>query len=143
MLLSSLVFAVGVTCGIAIERHRGYWSSSSEVQEPVPNVDFSVMAIATRPIIATGSGSTVKVQVKAWERCALGYASCDGPRPRTVEAVCSGSRRTVLINEKDWPAFQRTPDEDLQGVENAPQDMKLCAAAEVSASASMPGKGGL
>ncbi len=65
MLLSSLFFAVGVACGVAVERHRGYWSPSSEAQESVPNVDFSLMAIATRPIIATESGGTVRARVKA------------------------------------------------------------------------------
>jgi hypothetical protein len=129
-LLSFLLFAVIVVCGIAIERerHSGFWSQTSEVQEPVPNVDFSHMAIATRPIIATESGGTAKVPVKAWERCALGYATCDKPLGRTVEAICLGSGATVLIDEKDWPAFERIQEEDLQGIENAPKDMKLCAA---------------
>lgn len=125
---SLLVFATGLVCGVAMERHRAFWSSASEVREPVPNVDFSHMAIATSPIEATIPGGTSKVRVRAWEHCALGYATCDKPRPRTVEAVCLGSRATVVIDEKDWPAFQRTPDEDLRGIENAPKDMKLCAA---------------
>jgi hypothetical protein len=127
-LLPSILLAAGVAGAVAIERHSGFWSRTSEVQEPVPNVDFSHMAIATRPVIATESGGTAKVRVKAQERCALGYAACDKPRQRTVEAVCLGSRTTVVIDEKDWPAFRRIPAEDLQGIENAPRDMKLCAA---------------
>jgi hypothetical protein len=66
------------------------------------------------------------VQVKAWERCALGLTTSDSPR-RTVEAICLGSGRTVLIDEADWPAFQRIRDEDLKGVTRLPKDMNLCA----------------
>jgi hypothetical protein len=129
-LWSLLVLAAGVICGVAIERHSAFWTPTSEVQEPVPNVDFSHMAIATRPVIATESSGTSKVRVKAQERCALGYATCDKPRQRTVEAVCLGSRTTVVIGEKDWSAFRRVRDEDLKGIENAPKDMRLCAAWE-------------
>jgi hypothetical protein len=129
-LWSLLVLAAGVICGVAIERHGAFWTPTSEVQEPVPNVDFSHMAIATRPVIATESGGTAKVRVKAQERCALGYATCDKPQQRTVEAVCLGSRTTVVIDEKDWPAFRRIQDEDLKGIENVPKDMRLCAAWE-------------
>lgn len=100
-----------------------------EAQLPPPNLDFSVMAIATRPVDArelSGTSKTqAKVRVQAWERCALGLTSCDTKR-RTVEASCLGSGRIVLIDEADWPAFQRIPDEDLPGIENAPKDMKLC-----------------
>lgn len=123
----SLLVAASILVGIAIGRASTSWVLATEVQEPVPNLDFSLMAIATRPVETTESGGAAKVRVKAWERCALGYTTC-GERGRlTVEAMCLGSRRIVLIDEKDWPAFQRTPDEDLPGIENAPPDMRLCA----------------
>jgi hypothetical protein len=123
----AVLFAAGAICMIALSRPGWDWGPSSEVQEPVPNVDFSYMTITTRPVKTTESGGTAKVQVKARERCALGYATCDKPRKRTVEAVCLGSRTTVVIDEKDWPAFQRIPGEDLPGVEGLPRDMNLCA----------------
>lgn len=123
---SILLVMLGIICGIAIDRSAASWGRTSEVQESVPNVDFSAMAIATRPVEATESGGSAKVHVKAWERCALGYVTCDKPRSRTVEAVCLGSGRTVRIAEKDWLAFQRTEGEDLQGVEGLPKDMNLC-----------------
>jgi Flp pilus assembly protein CpaB len=125
-MLSILLFSAGVICGAALDRSTVAWRKSSEAQDVIPNVDFSEMAIATRPVEATVSGGTAKVRVKAWERCALGFAICDKPRQRTVEAVCLGSATTVLIDEKDWPAFQRIHDEDLQGVEGLPMGMNLC-----------------
>ncbi|WP_306391213.1 hypothetical protein [Telluria beijingensis] len=105
--------------------HRQYWQSTARLG--VPNLDFSEMAIATRPIEATLYGGTSSVRVKAWERCALGYANCGIPQGLTVEAICFGSGTTVLIKEKDWPAFQRIPEEDLQGIQNTRRDMRLCA----------------
>lgn len=126
--LAALLVAFGAVAGVAIDRHGAPWIPvGPEAHVPPPNLDFSIMAIATRPVDATESRGTEKVRVKSWERCALGYATCNEPGPRTVEAVCLGSGRTVLINEKDWPAFQRTPDDDLKGIENVPKDMKLCA----------------
>jgi hypothetical protein len=105
------------------ELHQQYWKGPARLG--VPDVDFSKMAIATRPVMATAGDS--KVRIKAWERCALGISYCD-KKPRTVEALCLDSGTTLLIDEKDWPAFRRIPAEDLQGIENAPRDMKLCAA---------------
>jgi hypothetical protein len=89
----------------------------------VPDVDFSAMAIATRPVMASAGDS--KVRIKAWERCALGISYCD-KKPRTVEAICLDSGTTLLIDEKDWPTFRRIPAEDLQGLERLSDDMNLC-----------------
>jgi len=125
-MLLAVLFAAGAMCVFVLGRSGWPWRPTSEVQEPVPNVDFSYMAIATRPVDATESGGTAKVRVKARERCALGYATCDKPRERTVEAICLGSRATLVIDEKDWPAFQRLPGEDLPGVEGLPKNMHLC-----------------
>jgi hypothetical protein len=110
--------------------HQRYWQIAW--QSEIPNLDFSTMAIATRPVKVTLYDTKSKIQVKAWERCALGYAACD-ELPHTVEAICLGSGRVVLIDEPDWPAFQRIHDEDLKGLEGealegAPKDMRLCAA---------------
>lgn len=123
----SMLFIAGAICMIALSRSSWYWRPTSEVQEPVPNVDFSQMAVATRPVVATESGGRAKVQVKAQQRCALGYATCDVANKRTVEAVCLGSRTTLVIDEKDWPAFRRIPAEDLPGSEGLSKDMNLCA----------------
>ncbi len=121
-----MLLVAGAICMFALSRSSWYWRPASEVPEPIPNVDFSQMAVATRPVVATDPGGRTKVQVKAQERCALGYASCDMPNKRTVEAVCFGSHTTVLIDEKDCPAFRRLPGEDLPSVEHLSKDMNLC-----------------
>ncbi len=102
--------------------HRIYWQSTAILG--VPDVDYSYMAIATKPITATHENTTV--QIKAWERCVIGPIYCD-KKPRTLQAVCLGSRKLVIINESDWTAFQRIQDEDLQGLVDRPKDMHLCA----------------
>jgi hypothetical protein len=122
-----LLVAVGAVCGAMLGRSGVSWGGLGETQSGVPNVDFHMMAIATRPTKATAFGTTFTVQVKAWERCALGLTTCNSPR-RSVEAICLGNGRTVVIDEADWPAFQRIPGEDLKGVTGLPQDMNLCAA---------------
>lgn len=103
------------------ELHQQYWKSPARLG--IPDVDFSAMAIATRPVTATAGDS--KVRIKAWERCALGISYCDKKR-RTVEAICLDSGKALLIDEKDWPTFRRIPAEDLQGVEGLSEDMNLC-----------------
>jgi hypothetical protein len=103
------------------ELHQQYWKSPARLG--MPDVDFSAMAIATRPVTATAGDS--KVRIKAWERCALGISYCD-KKPRTVEAICLDSGKALLIDEKDWPTFRRIPAEDLQGVEGLSEDMNLC-----------------
>jgi len=121
--LPSIILAVAaLLCGITI----GVWRKATS-QPAIPNVDFYVMAIATRPVNATAYGTTSKVPIKAWERCALGLVTCDKQR-RAVEAICLGSGATVLIEESSWPAFRRIPDEDLPGISGQPKDMHLCPA---------------
>jgi hypothetical protein len=105
-----------------LELHRFYWKSPAALG--VPDFDYSYMAIATRPVAAIYGSS--RVRIKAWERCTLGPVYCD-KRPRTVQAICLGIRKTVLIKEADWPAFQRIPEEDLPGLLNRPEDMRLCS----------------
>jgi hypothetical protein len=106
------------------ELHQRYWKTTR--QSEIPNVDFHMMAIATKPVSATVYGTNSKVNVKAWERCALGITTCD-KRHHGVEAICLGSSsQTVLIDEGDWPAFQRIPGEDLPGISGQPKDMNLC-----------------
>lgn len=102
--------------------HTIYWQSTAILG--VPDVDYSYMVIATKPIIVTSDTTTV--QIKAWERCVLGQIYCD-KKPRTAEAMCLGNRKFVMINEADWTAFQRIPEEDLQGLLDRPKDMHLCA----------------
>ena len=84
------------------------------------------MSIATKPVTATVYGAATLVQVKAWERCALGTVTCDNHR-HTVEASCLNNGETLLIDEANWSAFQRIPQEDLPGLLEPPKDMKLCA----------------
>jgi hypothetical protein len=120
----SLLTLLPTTAIYGYELHRRYSESTS--QPRIPNVDFSMMAIATKPVNVTAYGTTSKVQVKAWERCALGVTTCD-KRPRTVEAICLGGGQTVLIDEGAWPAFQRIPDEDLPGISGQPKNMNLCS----------------
>lgn len=103
--------------------HRIYWQSAAVLG--VPDVDYSYMTIATKPITATYDSTDV--QIKAWERCVIGPVHCD-KKPRTVQAMCLGIRKAVMIKESDWTAFQRIPDEDLQGLIDRPKDMHLCAA---------------
>jgi hypothetical protein len=105
------------------ELHQKYWQSPARLG--VPDIDFSAMAIATKPVAAISDDS--KVRIKTWERCALGMSHCD-KKPHTVEALCLGSGRVVLIEEANWPAFRRIQDEDLPGVLGLPEDMKLCDA---------------
>ena len=102
--------------------HQFYWRSPATLG--VPDFDYSYMVIATRPVTANYGSS--KVQIKAWERCTLGPVYCD-KKPRTMQAICLGIRKAVLIKEADWPAFQRIPDEDLPGLLDRPKDMSLCA----------------
>jgi hypothetical protein len=104
------------------ELHQFYWQSPAILG--VPDVDYSYMVIATKPVTATYENS--RVQIKAWERCALGPVSCD-KKPRAVHAMCLGIRKAVLIKEADWPAFRRIPDEDLQGLLERPENMNLCS----------------
>ena len=103
------------------ELHQFYWKSPAILG--VPDVDYSYMVIATKPVTVTYENSGLRI--KAWERCALGPVSCD-KKPRTVEAMCLGARKSVLIKEADWPAFRRIPEEDLQGLLESPKDMNLC-----------------
>jgi len=119
-----MLLVASAIVGIAIGWSSGSWVFSGEVQSPTPNVDFPMMAIATRPFDAVESGGTARVRVNTLERCALGVTTCGAVR--TVEAVCLGSARTVLIGSADWPAFRRLPAEDLPGVLNTPVDMRLC-----------------
>ena len=117
---SSVVGGAAVIVGVVV----GDWRNAAS-KRSVPNVDFQAMAIATRPVSATAYGTTSRIQIKAWERCALGVTACDRT-PRTVEAICLGSGATVLIEESDWGAFQRISYEDLPGVNGLAPDMKLC-----------------
>ncbi|MDR0233686.1 MAG: hypothetical protein LBI31_02635 [Zoogloeaceae bacterium] len=106
------------------ELHTRYWTEDSWKRE-IPNMDFSDMVIATKPVIASRiGGSDEKIQVKAWERCALGYADCDR-NPRAVEVACLGDARYVLLDESSWPAFQRIPDEDLLAGSRDPAERNL------------------
>ena len=104
--------------------HQRYWSTAW--RSNLPSVDFSMMAIATKPVTAIDYGTTSKVAINTWERCALGVTTCDR-QPRTVEAICLGSGTTVLIEESDWTAFRRIPNEDLAGISGQPTDMNLCS----------------
>jgi len=106
------------------ELHQRYWKVAWQFE--IPNVDFNTMVIATRPVEAIAHGKTSSVQVKAWERCVLGVVSCDKD-PRTVEAICMGNGKNVLLAESDWFAFRRIPEEDLPGISGQPRDMNLCA----------------
>jgi len=119
------LIVVGVIAGLAISRSGSFWMLNDEVSSPVPNTDFHMMAIATRPVDALTPAGSDKVRVKAWERCGLGVTWCD-KHPRTVEASCLGSGRIVLIRESDWSAFQRIPIEDLPGIQGIPLTMDLC-----------------
>jgi hypothetical protein len=103
--------------------HQFYWQSSAPMG--VPDVDFSYMVIATKPIIATQGNS--KVRIKAWERCVIGPATC-GAKHQSVEAACLESKKWVTIDSSNWSAFQRIPDEDLGGLLDRPRDMNLCSA---------------
>ncbi|MES2325512.1 MAG: hypothetical protein V4633_24950 [Pseudomonadota bacterium] len=128
VIIASLLFLATVVPAAAVygyELHHRFWKSARMID--IPNVDFSSMAIATRPVSAHVNGATAMVQVNAWERCAFGYAACDR-QSRTAEAICLGSGRVVLIGEADWPAFQRIEGEDLPRARGLPKDMKLCAA---------------
>jgi MFS family permease len=126
-------FAVAVVLSLAVllpaaaiygyELHQFYRKSPAILG--VPDVDYSYMVIATKPVTASYENSAVRIN--AWERCALGPVSCD-KKPRTVEAMCLGIRKSVLIKEADWPAFQRIPEEDLQGLLERPKDMDFCSA---------------
>ena len=102
--------------------HKLYWQSPAILG--VPDVDYSYMTIATKPVTATYGTSSVKI--KAWERCVLGPVYCD-KQPRAVQAICLDTRKAVLIKESDWPTFQRIPEEDLQGLLDRPKDMHLCS----------------
>lgn len=126
LLSSILLLVIGAAGGVWLDRSSTSWGGTDERQSPVPNVDFGLMAIATRPVMATRYGTTSKVRIKAWQRCALGYATCEGKR-RMAQAICLGDGGTLLIDEQDWPAFQRIRDEDLQGATGLPHDMRLCA----------------
>jgi len=121
LMLASAAYGYGL--------HHRYWKSAWQFE--LPNPDFSSMVIATKPVEATLSGTRIKVQIKAWERCAFSFARCDEQLP-TVDAICFGSRGVVLIDEADWSAFARIQDEDLKGLDGealagAPRDMRLCA----------------
>lgn len=107
------------------ELHQRYWKTAW--QSDIPNIDFSMMSIVTRPVSATAYGTVSRIPIKAWERCALGVVTCD-KRPRFVEAMCLGSGATVLIEESNWTAFRRIPDEDLPEIGGQPKDMNLCPA---------------
>jgi hypothetical protein len=52
-LSSLLLVAVGVVCGAMLGRSSVSWADFGEAQSGVPDVDFSMMAIATRPTKAT------------------------------------------------------------------------------------------
>lgn len=106
------------------ELHQRYWQGAW--RDEIPNADFSLMVIAVESVMATEYGSSQRVPIKAWERCVLGGVSCD-TAPRSVEAICLGSDKTVVIAEPVWPAFRRIEDEDLAGMPDKPGDMNLCA----------------
>jgi hypothetical protein len=119
--LITVLPAVGV---YSYKLHRLYWRDGGPLG--VPDIDFSYMIIATRPVGAMIPGTTERVLIQTWERCAFGLVSCD-TNPKTFEAICMQNRTTALVEERDWAAFQRVPDEDLQGLLDYPRDMKLCA----------------
>jgi hypothetical protein len=104
------------------ELHRRYWEDAWK--RNIPNIDFSWMVIATKSVTASSADET-NIQIKAWERCALGTTNCE-KKPLSVEAICLGSRKIVIIDESIWPAFQRIQDEDLPGLIDNPKDMNLC-----------------
>lgn len=107
------------------ELHQRYWQSAWRGE--IPNADFSLMVIAVEPVVATEYGTSQEVPIKAWERCVLGVVSCDAA-PRSVEAICLGSGKTVVLGESAWPTFRRIEDEDLEGMPDKPRDMNLCSA---------------
>lgn len=120
---------VVVTIGTAAvlygyELHTRYWENGGPLD--VPNIDFSAIAIATKPLSVKAYGTNELILVKAWERCAIGISRCD-EKSRTVEAICFDSRRTVLIEERLWAAFQRIPEEDLQELVGLPKDVNFCS----------------
>lgn len=106
--------------------HQRYWQD--DWKRHYPNVEFSYMVIATKPVTVNTIGTESKTQIKIWERCLLGSLQCY-TKPYSVEALCLGGEgRFVSIDESHWHAFQRIPEEDLQGPTDAPKDMHLCAA---------------
>ena len=105
------------------ELHSRYWKD--EWSRHIPNSDYSLMVIAANSIEVTTAGAESKIQIKHWERCALGSIDCE-KKPRSLEAICLGSGKVVTIEESKWPVFRRIPDEDLQGLNDRPGDMQLC-----------------
>jgi len=120
--LASTLPSLGV---YGYELHSRYWKD--EWKRHIPNFDYSLMAIAASPIEVTTAGAESKIQIKQWERCALGSIDCE-KKPRSLEAICLGSGKVVTIDESNWPVFRRIPDEDLQGLDDRPGDMQLCKA---------------
>lgn len=126
-ILTTCILAI-VPTGIATfnygyQLHTRYWANGGPLD--VPNLDFSAIVIATKPVSVSVYGKSESVLVKAWERCAIGIASCS-EKPRTVEAICFDSRSTVMIEERNWTSFQRIPEEDLRGVTGLPKSMNFC-----------------
>ncbi|PVZ89004.1 hypothetical protein C9426_05750 [Serratia sp. S1B] len=105
--------------------HKRYWPD--DWKRHYPNGDFSDMVIATKPVTVNTVGSESKTKIKIWERCLLGSVQCD-TKPHNVEAICLDSGTVVSIDESHWRAFQRIPEEDLQGITDTPQNMQLCSA---------------
>ena len=104
--------------------HQRYWAVAW--RQEIPDLDFAFMTISTKPVIAVLEGTGSKVSIKAWERCAISGAYCDN-KPAHVKARCLADGKVVAINESDWLAFQRIPEEDLQGLIDKPTDMHLCS----------------
>lgn len=128
MVMTSILMMTAIVPFFSIymyELHQRYWQSAW--RNELPNADFSLMVIATEPVMVTEYGTTQGVPIKAWERCVLGVVSCD-TKPHSVEAICLGSGKTLVIAEPAWPAFRRIEDEDLEGMPDKPGDMNLCAA---------------
>lgn len=127
LLVSSSLIAITLGAATALygyELHTRFWKNGGPLD--VPNFDFSAVVIATKTMNVKAYGTDDLILVKAWERCAIGITRCD-EKPRTVEAVCFDSRRTVLIEERLFTAFQRIPEEDLQGLIGLPKDMNFCS----------------
>lgn len=128
LVFAILSFAVMIpSVSLYFYRLHGEYSKLLHDREARTKMEFTDMAIATRPVQGWSDASYGKpspsYKIKKWERCALGYRRCD-TKPRQVEAICR--RSTVNINESDWPAFSRIPEEDFPHTDSRSVSMKLC-----------------
>ncbi len=97
---------------------------------PQPDVDFSHMSIATRPIPAydvppadRGTWAKTNIQIPRWDRCLIGTTTCDAPL-RYTEMQCARAG-FVFVTEQNWSALALIPEENLTGIEPL-QNTRFC-----------------